>query len=193
MLEEVSDGLNYRGTSQGDAHERLRQSRSVGHDASLGAGGSGTGEPQEDEPAATRSARARGRLVCHRFGVVHAGVLHQRGEIEGALDELKTHLRGAQIILRSKTPGLVRQEFYGLRIAHFALRGLMHEAAVKGGELRQGAGLQTRLPWLSAYMGHDGILGTETYLTATPELLGLAAHRFRRRYRMTRNDRTVED
>jgi integrase/recombinase XerD len=50
---------------------------------------------------------------------------------------------------------------------------------------RQGVDLYARLPWLSAYMGHDDILGTETYLTATPELLGLAAHRFRRRYLIT--------
>jgi len=47
---------------------------------------------------------------------------------------------------------------------------------------RRGIDLEARLPWLSAYMGHDDILGTETYLTATPELLDLAGHRFRRRY-----------
>jgi hypothetical protein len=47
-----------------------------------------------------------------------------------AFDELKTHLRGAHIVLRSKTPDLVRQEFYGLLMAHFAVRGLMHEAAL---------------------------------------------------------------
>ena len=47
-----------------------------------------------------------------------------------AFDELKTHLRGARIILRSKTPDLVRQEFYGLLMAHFAVRSLMHEAAL---------------------------------------------------------------
>jgi len=59
-------------------------------------------------------------------------VLYQeRWEIGNALDELKTHLRGAQIVLRSKTPTLVRQEFYGLMMAHFAIRGLMHEAACK--------------------------------------------------------------
>ena len=63
-----------------------------------------------------------------------AALYHERWEIEGALDELKTHLRGAQIVLRSKTPDLVRQEFYGLLLAHFALRGLMHEAALKAGE-----------------------------------------------------------
>jgi hypothetical protein len=59
-----------------------------------------------------------------------AALYHERWEIETALDELKTHLRGAQIILRSKTSELVRQEFYGLLLAHFAIRGLMHEAAL---------------------------------------------------------------
>jgi len=60
-----------------------------------------------------------------------AALYHERWEIETALDELKTHLRGSQIVLRSKTPGLVRQEFYGLMMAHFAIRGLMHEAALE--------------------------------------------------------------
>ena len=63
-----------------------------------------------------------------------AALYHERWEIETALDELKTHLRGANIILRSKTPDLVRQEFYGLLMAHFAVRALMHEAALKAGE-----------------------------------------------------------
>ena len=47
---------------------------------------------------------------------------------------------------------------------------------------REGADLPGRLPWLSAYLGHVDLLGTETYLTATPELLTLAGDRFRRRY-----------
>ena len=63
-----------------------------------------------------------------------AALYHERWEIETALDELKTHLRGAQIVLRSKTPELVRQEFYGLLMAHYAIRGLMHEAALEADE-----------------------------------------------------------
>jgi len=63
-----------------------------------------------------------------------AALYHERWEIEGALDEFKTHLRGARILLRSKTPDLVRQEFYGLMLAHFAVRGLMHEAALQADE-----------------------------------------------------------
>lgn len=63
-----------------------------------------------------------------------AALYHERWEIETALDELKTHLRGAKIVLRSKTPDLVRQEFYGLMMAHFAIRSLIHEAALKADE-----------------------------------------------------------
>jgi transposase IS4-like protein/DDE family transposase len=63
-----------------------------------------------------------------------AALYHERWEIETALGELKTHLRGAGIVLRSKTPDLVRQEFFGLLMAHFAIRGLMHEAALAADE-----------------------------------------------------------
>jgi hypothetical protein len=64
-----------------------------------------------------------------------AALYHERWEIETALDALKTHLRGgAHIVLRSKTPDLVRQEFWGLLLAHFAVRGLMHEAALAADE-----------------------------------------------------------
>ena len=63
-----------------------------------------------------------------------AALYHERWEIEGALAELKTQLRGARAVLRSKTPELVRQEVWGLLLAHFAVRGLMHEAALKADE-----------------------------------------------------------
>jgi hypothetical protein len=63
-----------------------------------------------------------------------AALSHERWEIETTLEELKTHLRGAQIVLRSKTPELARQEFYGLLVAHFALRGLRHGAALQADE-----------------------------------------------------------
>jgi hypothetical protein len=63
-----------------------------------------------------------------------AALYHERWEIETAFDELKTHLRGPRIVLRSKKPDLVRQEFYGLIMAHFAIRGLMHEAALAANE-----------------------------------------------------------
>jgi hypothetical protein len=61
-----------------------------------------------------------------------AKLYHERWEIENAFDELKTHLRGRQVVLRSKMPSLVEQEFYGLLLTHYALRRVMHEAALKG-------------------------------------------------------------
>ncbi len=63
-----------------------------------------------------------------------AALYHERWEIETALDELKTHLRGSNTVLRSKRPDLVCQEFYGFLMAHFAARKLMHEAAMKVNE-----------------------------------------------------------
>jgi integrase/recombinase XerD len=45
-----------------------------------------------------------------------------------------------------------------------------------------GVDLHARLPWLSTYMGHVDIVGTEAYLHTTPELLDLAGNRLRRRY-----------
>ena len=82
--------------------------------------------PQRDLRLGSRPAQAP--------AVELAALYSERWEIEGALDELKTHLRGARIVLRSKTPELVRQEFYGLLMAHFAIRGLMHEAALRADE-----------------------------------------------------------
>jgi hypothetical protein len=53
----------------------------------------------------------------------------RRWKIETIFDEIKTHLRGGGFILRSKKPDLVRQDFYGLLLAHFGIRSLMYEAA----------------------------------------------------------------
>jgi hypothetical protein len=75
-------------------------------------------------------------ILDHEAAPAHelAALYHERWEIETALDELKTHLRGPRIVLRSRTPDLVRQEFYGLIMAHFAIRNLIHEAALKADE-----------------------------------------------------------
>ena len=58
-----------------------------------------------------------------------AALYRERWEFETVLDELKTHLNGHTSVLRSKTPDLVKQEIYGLLMAHYAIRTLMYEAA----------------------------------------------------------------
>lgn len=60
-----------------------------------------------------------------------AALYPERWEIEVTLDEFKTHMRGGQVVLRSKTPELVEQEFYGMMLAHRAVRSLMNEAALR--------------------------------------------------------------
>ena len=56
----------------------------------------------------------------------------QRWEFENTLDELKTHQRGAKVVLRSKSPDGVEQEIWGFLLVHWAIRELMHTAALDG-------------------------------------------------------------
>lgn len=56
---------------------------------------------------------------------------HERWEIEIAIDEIDTHQRLSANTLRSLKPVGVIQELYGLLIAHFVVRFLMHEAALQ--------------------------------------------------------------
>ncbi|MGZ5441165.1 MAG: IS4 family transposase [Thermoanaerobaculia bacterium] len=60
-----------------------------------------------------------------------ANLYSKRWTIETVLAELKTRLRGARVVLRSRTPNLTRQDFWGLLLAHFGVRALMHEAALE--------------------------------------------------------------
>jgi hypothetical protein len=55
---------------------------------------------------------------------------HERWEIELVIDEIDTHQRLAGRPLRSLKPVGVIQELYALLIAHYAIRFLMHQAAL---------------------------------------------------------------
>lgn len=67
----------------------------------------------------------------HAPAVELAALYHERWEGERVFDELKTHLHQRRRVLRSKTPDLVRQEFYGWVLTHYAVRWLMHTAATE--------------------------------------------------------------
>lgn len=95
-----------------------------------------------------------------------------------------------------------------LRAASDALRGLLRDLGLKPPRGRSGArpyefrhafavhrltawaaegvDVHAKLPLLSAYLGHQNILGTEVYLKATPELLQLASQRFEQHSRNKR-------
>ncbi len=56
-----------------------------------------------------------------------------RWEFEVTVDEVETHQRLTAAPLRGLTPGRIMQELYGLVLAHYVVRALMHEAAVQAG------------------------------------------------------------
>lgn len=57
----------------------------------------------------------------------------RRWGIETIFDEIKDRVRGGAPLLRSKRPDLIKQDFYGLLLAHFGVRSLMLEAAREAG------------------------------------------------------------
>lgn len=61
--------------------------------------------------------------------LVLAKEYHQRWEAENTLDELKIHLSGRKILIRSKNPREVVQEIYGWLLGHYCLRCLMFQSA----------------------------------------------------------------
>jgi integrase/recombinase XerD len=52
--------------------------------------------------------------------------------------------------------------------------------------VKEGVDVHAKLPLLSAYLGHQNVLGIEVYLKATPELLELASDRFEQHLRSAR-------
>jgi hypothetical protein len=72
-------------------------------------------------------------LLNPRLAPAHAVACayHERWEIEVVIDEIDTHQRLVGRTLRSLTPAGVIQEVYGVLLAHYAVRVLMHEAALQ--------------------------------------------------------------
>ncbi|MCA1701376.1 MAG: IS4 family transposase, partial [Actinobacteria bacterium] len=93
-------------------------------------------EYQLDDPGVPQ-AEQRYRLICTILDPETAPASElaplygERWELEGTLDELKTHQRGPRAVLRSKHPDGVYQEAYGYLCTHYAIRRLMHDAALQ--------------------------------------------------------------
>jgi integrase/recombinase XerD len=51
---------------------------------------------------------------------------------------------------------------------------------------RRGLEVEPRVPWLSTYLGHVGASSTYWYLTATPDLMAMAAKRLERAWAVSR-------
>jgi hypothetical protein len=63
-------------------------------------------------------------------GIELAKIYTERWEIELAFDEMKSHISESRLSVRSKKPELVRQEIWGLLLLYWAIRELIHEAAL---------------------------------------------------------------
>jgi hypothetical protein len=83
----------------------------------------------------TRKGTEHYRLLCsiidyHKAPAVQLAHLYaKRWTIETVFAELKTTLRGSGFVLRGQTPDHIRQEIYGILMAHFGVRAFMLDAA----------------------------------------------------------------
>jgi hypothetical protein len=86
---------------------------------------------QPDQPDATLTYRLITSLLDPQQlpALVLAEEYHQRWEVENTIDEVKTHLLGRKIPIRSLKPREVVQEVYGLLLGHWVVRSLMVQAA----------------------------------------------------------------
>jgi hypothetical protein len=79
------------------------------------------------------------RLITTILDPAHAPALDlaalyaQRWEFEISPGELKTRQGAPQMVLRSQAPAGVEQEVYGFLLVHYAIRTLMHQAALDTG------------------------------------------------------------
>jgi integrase/recombinase XerD len=118
--------------------------------------------PQRDELLRRKGHDRADALLIGRYG--------RSISLKGASEALRRILRHLGL---KRSRGRIGPRPYDLRHA-FAVHRLT-------AWYREGVDIHARLPWLSAYMGHVSVLGTETYLHATPELLQFASDRFARR------------
>jgi len=88
----------------------------------------GTGRAAEDYRLVTTLTDAR-RHPARQL----AALYHERWEAEAVFAELKTHQRGARVVLSSKTPDGVLQQIWAHLLVHHALRELMVRTAATRG------------------------------------------------------------
>ena len=97
-----------------------------------------------------------------------AALYHQRWQIEAVFDELKTHLRQGRRVLRSKTAELVRQEFYGWVLAHYAVRWLLHQGATRSGQADEDLSFTAHVQLLTREQPRSGAFPPSASQTPQP-------------------------
>ncbi|RSS39300.1 hypothetical protein EF902_27920 [Streptomyces sp. WAC05858] len=73
-------------------------------------------------------------LDARRYPARQLAALYcERWEVESVFTEIKTHQRGARVVLSSKTPDGIRQQIWAHLLVHHALRELMLRTAATRG------------------------------------------------------------
>jgi hypothetical protein len=90
-------------------------------------------------------------------------VYHERWEQELAFDEIKTHLSGRAVPIRSKAPAGVVQEIYGLMLAHYVVRRAMHDAAAVASQDPDRLSFTDSLKVLQCQLPESPSVATETW------------------------------
>ena len=99
-------------------------------DGGIAPGGAPVSQPQEDQPAGDGNQPEAGEAVEQDRGQCLAGP--QPGGYQSH-SQGKTHQAAPRMVLRSHTPGGVQPEVYGFLLVHYAIRTLMHQAALDAG------------------------------------------------------------
>ena len=145
-------------------------------------------------------SKGRSRLLAIRDDLVAElrQYLRHRGEVlaaSGVVDPLTLFIRrdGSALTLHAASDvlrRLLREQGLkpprgrsGARPYEFRHAFAVHRLTAWAVE---GVDVHAKLPWLSAYLGHQNVLGTEVYLKATPQLLQLASERFEQHSRSKR-------
>ena len=148
-------------------------------------------------------SKRRSRILAIRDDLVAElrQYLRHREEVlaaSGAPDPLMLFIRrdGSALTLHAASDvlrGLLREQGFkpprgrsGARPYEFRHAFAVHRLTAWALE---GVDVHAKLPWLSAYLGHQNVLGTEVYLKATPQLLQLASQRFEQHSRRRRRPR----
>ena len=148
-------------------------------------------------------SKRRSRILAIRDDLVAElrQYLRHREEVlaaSGAPDPLMLFIRrdGSALTLHAASDvlrGLLREQGFkpprgrsGARPYEFRHAFAVHRLTAWALE---GVDVHAKLPWLSAYLGHQNVLGTEVYLKATPQLLQLASQRFEQHSRRMRRPR----
>ena len=90
-------------------------------------------------------------------------VYHERWEQELAFAEIKTHLNGRAVPIRSKSPAGVVQEIYGLMLAHYVVRRVMHDAAVVASQDVDRLSFVNSLRVIQCQLPESPLVPTETW------------------------------